>query len=230
MEDLGSFDRYGKPLPSCADIFEVDEVVRALYPRDADPGLLPLRVYGDGNCLFRSASLLFYSDGNRHLDLSLRTAAEVCMNSRHYTLKLPFNALVAVALLLCRQQRFCPLLCKETLKFFSLVFSKALEFCSSLQDAYFEAMQEEIKNTCSSGWYSSVLHILGLPTAVGTTINLIYPMHNEGIRPFVHTIINPMDVESGSDALINIMWSTTSKRNTISAWFEPNHFVFLYFL
>ena len=42
---------------------------------------------------------------------------------------------------------------------------------------------------------------------------------------FVHTIINPMDVESGSDASISIMWSTTSKKNTISALFEPNHFV-----
>ena len=98
----------------------------------------------------------------------------------------------------------------------SLVFSKALESCSLLQDVYFEAMQEEIKNTCSSGLYSSVLHILGLSTAVGTTINLIYPMYNEGIRLFVHTIINPMEVESGSDASINIIWSTTSKKNTIT--------------
>ena len=84
LEELGIFDRYGRLLPSRADIFEIDEVARALYPRDADPGLLPLRVYGDGNSRFRSASLLFYSDENRHLDLRLRTAAELCMNSRHY--------------------------------------------------------------------------------------------------------------------------------------------------
>ena len=50
-------------------------------------------------------------------------------------------------------------------------------------------------------------------------------MYNEGIRPFVHTIINPMDVQSDIDASINIMWSTTRKKNTISAWFEPNHLV-----
>lgn len=50
-------------------------------------------------------------------------------------------------------------------------------------------------------------------------------MYNEGIRPFVHTTINPMGVESGSDASINIMWSTTTKKNTTGAWFEPNHFV-----
>ena len=145
------------------------------------------------------------------------------MNSRHYAQAIVQRAssscatsLSAIALLFSTLQRNT-----------SLVFSKALESCSSLQDAYFEAIQEEIKNTCSSGWYSSVLHILGLSTAVGTTINLIYSMYNEGIRPFVHTIINPMDVESGTDASINIMWSTTSKKNTISAWFEPNHFVAL---
>ena len=180
LGELGIFDRYGRLLPSCADIFEIDEVARALYPRDADPGLLPLRVYGDGNSRFRSASLLFYSDENRHLDLRLRTAAELCMNSRHYA-----QATVQRSSSSCATSLSATALLSSTLqRNNSLVFSKALESCSSLQDACFEAMQEEIKNTCSSGWYASVLHILGLSTAVGTTINLIYSMHNEGIRPF----------------------------------------------
>ena len=222
LEELGSFDRYGRPLPSCADIFEVDEVARALYPRDADPGLLPLRVYGDGTVSFGLLRCSFtvmktdilISDPLTNSSRTMYEQSSLRSSYRQRASSSCATSLSATALLSSTLQRNT-----------SLVFSKALESCSLLQDAYFEAMQEEIKNTCSSGWYSSLLHILGLSTAVGTTINLIYPMYNEGIRPFVHTIINLMYVESGGDASINIMWSTTSKKNTISAWFEPNHFV-----
>lgn len=166
-----------------------------------------------------SASLIFYGDQSRHFDLRLRTAAELCKNSRHYA-----EAIVHRASSCANSMSPAALLSSTLQRSTSLVFSKALESCPSLQDAYFQAAQEEIKNTCSSGWYSSVLQVLGLSTAVGTTINLIYPMYNGGIRSFLHTKVNPMGVESGSGYSINIMWSTTQK-NATSAWFEPNHFV-----
>ena len=64
--------------------FRIDEVAESLYPCDADQNLVPVAVYGDGNCLFRSASLLLDGDQRRHLELRLRTAAELCINSCHY--------------------------------------------------------------------------------------------------------------------------------------------------
>ena len=86
----------------------------------------------------------------------------------------------------------------------STVFSRALESCALLEDAYFQAAQEEIKSTCSSRWYSSVFQILGLSTAVGTTINLIYSICNKGICSFLLTKVNPMGTKNDSGYSINM--------------------------
>ena len=86
-------------------------------------------------------------------------------------------------------------------------------------------MLAEVRSTCSSGCYRSVLHAYGLFIAVDATINLVYPMFNEGIRPSLNDAIVPIHRSRGeeSDVTISIMWSTT--RPISHNWFEPNHFV-----
>ena len=167
---------------------------------------MPLKFNGNGNCLSRSASLSFYNDQSRHIDLGLRTAAEQCKNSRHYAEATVHRACS------CTNSTPATVLLSSTLqRSTSNVFSRALESCVSLEDAYFQAAKEEIKSTCNSGWYSSVLKILGLYTAVGTTINLIYLMCNKGIRSFLHTKVNLMGTENDSRYSIKMMWSTTQR-------------------
>ena len=51
LEELGSFNKCGRPSPATLDRFEVDEIARDLYPHDADPDLLPVRVYGNRKSL-----------------------------------------------------------------------------------------------------------------------------------------------------------------------------------
>ena len=61
-EETKTIDRFGRPpeLRADADGFVVDEVSKGMYPSEAPRGLLPVQVYEDGNCLFRSASVLLY--------------------------------------------------------------------------------------------------------------------------------------------------------------------------
>ena len=49
-----------------------DEVAKRQYPGDPDPLFVLITVYGDGNCLYRSLSLLLYATEVHHLELRLR--------------------------------------------------------------------------------------------------------------------------------------------------------------
>ena len=45
---------------------------------------VPLSVYGDGNCLYRAASLALFGDKNSHLLLRLKSGIEVMLNRKYY--------------------------------------------------------------------------------------------------------------------------------------------------
>ena len=45
---------------------------------------VPLSVYGDGNCLYRAASLALFGDENSHLLLRLKSGIEVILNRKYY--------------------------------------------------------------------------------------------------------------------------------------------------
>ena len=66
LKMMGPFQRNSSQGAVLPTTFEVAE---SLYPCDADQNLVPVAVYGDGNCLFRSASLLLDGDQRRHLEL-----------------------------------------------------------------------------------------------------------------------------------------------------------------
>ena len=65
----------------------IDEVSRALLER-LNPGLLqavmPIKIIGDGNCLFRAASIAAYGDETKHTDLRHRVFLEMKENPKWY--------------------------------------------------------------------------------------------------------------------------------------------------
>ena len=58
---------------------EIDRYSQDLVPHDAPAGRGPVRVYGDGNCLFLAASMAVFGneDDYEHLTLRKRTASEL---------------------------------------------------------------------------------------------------------------------------------------------------------
>ena len=63
-----------------------DAYAGSIMPRDF-PGctsLSPVQIRGDGNCLFRSASVLATGKEDDHLELRLRTSIELSLNARFY--------------------------------------------------------------------------------------------------------------------------------------------------
>ena len=77
---------FGRPpmLNAKAKGFVVDEVSATMYLTDAPADLVPGQVYGDGNCLFRSASVFFFAKQDEHKDLRRRTAKDLLDNRQFY--------------------------------------------------------------------------------------------------------------------------------------------------
>ncbi len=58
LEKLGHIESLSTPAEGETCRYMTDTITANLYPEDADRSLGPVKVYGDGNCLYRSASLL----------------------------------------------------------------------------------------------------------------------------------------------------------------------------
>ena len=84
LEELGHIESLSTLAEGETCRYMTDTTAANLSPEDADRSLGPVRAYGDGNCLYRSASLLVCGNESRHLELHLRTAIELCKNVQHY--------------------------------------------------------------------------------------------------------------------------------------------------
>ena len=58
LEKLGHIESLSTPAEGKTCRYMTDTITANLYPKDADRSLGPVKEYGDGNCLYRSASLL----------------------------------------------------------------------------------------------------------------------------------------------------------------------------
>lgn len=62
----------------------IDKMASYLWPDDADQGVVPLQVHGDGNCLFRSVSVLCCGKESLHGELRARTLCELVLHPDFY--------------------------------------------------------------------------------------------------------------------------------------------------
>lgn len=67
----------------CAESYVTDTESLALYPEDSPP-LLPIKIYGDGNCLPRSGSVLAFGTEQNHTELRARMTCELALNAEVY--------------------------------------------------------------------------------------------------------------------------------------------------
>ena len=64
---------------------DIDEESRKIIPIGKLKGeYVALRTYGDGNCLFRAASILAFDDENKHPEMRVRTLVELACYNSHY--------------------------------------------------------------------------------------------------------------------------------------------------
>ena len=59
------------PYQYSEEALNIDYEARNIYPLDAPSNLIPVRVIGDGNCLFRSFSLLIFGNETNHIEMRI---------------------------------------------------------------------------------------------------------------------------------------------------------------
>ena len=176
-----------------------------LYPSDAPKDLVPVQVYGDGNCLFRSISVLLFGHERFHVEMRVRTTFELVTNFREYLKEHTFTSMSSNVVSL------------------QYVLETSFSHECYVNGNYSKSLQNEILKSAKSGEYASLIHIYALANSIKCQINSISPnIENPTIDRGVHNqLITP--VNSPFNMTINLMWTHTSNHATFN-W-TPNHFV-----
>ena len=61
-----------------------DTTSTELMPSDANPHLVPMKSFGDGNCFFRSLSLVVFGNEENHTELRVCSIVELALNEMRY--------------------------------------------------------------------------------------------------------------------------------------------------
>ena len=229
--DLPPLMRYGRPAVDeglWRSGGKEDEVAKRQYPGDADPLFVPITVYGDGNCLYRSLSLLLYATEEHHLELRLRCVLELTRNTASYAKQCVTAAQRVKA---CGGSKYSvDALLSGTLSegpALEAFFNTAVKVKRhDLQDRYTAALAEEVVQSSKPGKYASLPHIMALANVVGLQIQTIYPMLDTGFRAFMNTTVVPQDIAAGVSQVstVKIMWTSLTKEVSAKTW-KPDHFV-----
>ncbi len=175
---------------------------------DLQPGLNPICAYGDGNCLYRSISLIFFGNEDSHIEMRVRTIKELAVNSQYYTSgdfvdQLEYSA-------------------NDTFKY---IMNVSLNLSGEFT---IEDYKSEICSNAKLGTFASFLHLLATANWTGRPLLSIYPkVSNPGLnRRTMNQLIYPLGnlycPEESKDVLM-IMWTRTVQMST-QGW-SPNHFV-----
>ena len=213
---LCPFAKYGNPAGE--DMLGSQTVVvvaKTMYPDDADQNLTPIKVAGDGNCLYRAISILMCGNENQHLELRLRCVLELAQNPEYYAQECLSFAQEATD---SGKTNFC----LSTLLSATLSTGPALDAFhttakhSSLKQAYQLALVEEVSQSARPGTYASLQHIMALASVIGVKIKPIYPKLNQEFRSFLSNLVVPRLCSSqlsSSDLVLSIMWTSCQKHH-----------------
>ncbi|CAH3142869.1 unnamed protein product [Pocillopora meandrina] len=158
-----------------------------------------LRTSGDGNCFFRTASVLAFGDESKHLEMRVRIVVELACNIQ-YHLTVP-NVEERIRVI------------EEYL--LGTSSSKALD--TSLIKVAFKG---EVRETCKQFNSASHWHVEALPTVIRRPVKVVFPEGSGRIEEIFNDDIHPRDGRLILEPLV-IMWTSANP----SPRGGPDHFV-----
>lgn len=199
----------------------VDRVADNLIPEHyIQDNAKPITTRGDGNCLFNATSLALCGSEKLSAELRVRTTFEIVQILEFY--------------------KNHPMLLTNEFKaksgspwsiaslFHAIVFSN--DSCDvSMKNGFDDAVKYEARRTACSGTFSGLLQIMGLASAIGCQIHLIYPDTRHSMLSLLNGIYRPRPgtIVSGNyspDSVV-IMWTNISGWPDRTKEFRVNHFV-----
>ena len=172
-----------------------------LYPDDAPSDVQPVTCFGDGNCLFRAFSIIFFGKEDHHTEFRIRAICELAKNEKSYLNNDFLHSLTGATNVV---ESLLP----------SSVFVNAKDSSASYR--------REVLRTLKPFTFANMWHMFSLANVLGCTVQSVYPdVQNPGTnRSLVNIFIRSA---VAADPNVKIMWSHCS--NTSKKGWGPNHFV-----
>ena len=189
-----------------------DTLGTSLIPEE-QRGLRVVKVSGDGNCLYNSASIFIKGDETLNGTLRVLTACELYLNAEFYANHAKIY-----------QASGDSSHSEKTL--FTLMLTAAGENEWQVSSSKVEAVKAEAAGTSEDKVWSGLVHLMGLATVIKRPIFSVYPNANLALRPLMHGLIHPRLCSPADVSPVHIMWSRDGNLdNRPGAIFQPHHFV-----
>ncbi|XP_076440671.1 uncharacterized protein LOC143280062 isoform X1 [Babylonia areolata] len=187
-----------------------DQESEELLPDDA-PGLMPIQIYGDGNCLPRCASLLATGVQEHHFQMRLRIAVELAAHEDFYLTEENLRSTASPA---------------DYLKTYAL-FSDQYTSTELTSEAVCSTFRKEVLHILTPGTYMGIWQLHAVASVLQRPIFSIYPSYGgHNVRQYLHRIISPrVSSYSKESDLPGIMWTRTDGKSLPESAWTPNHFV-----
>lgn len=195
----------------------VDKVSLTLMPNDiplSDEALHPAVIYGDGNCLPRSASVLAYGHENKHKEMRERIVCELVKNADKYL----DNKYMKIGM---NPDGNC-----DVIKTFASY--SGLYVGTRLNKATIRKLYElEVLSVCKNGEFMGLWQLASLANVLSCPVVSVYPKYgSHTVRRDMHRIFYPFENVSKANA-VHILWTNTDGAEKEEKEFTVNHFVVL---
>lgn len=149
-----------------------------IWPHDA-PSVFQVQCAGDGNCLYRSVSLLCTGSQDYHLEFRCRTVCELVLHSDFYL----------------TEDKCSILLTENTQKPIRNVLPATSRsyFNHSTCGKHISRMcfEDDVKESCRPGTYANMWEVYGVCSVFGIPLRAIYPQFNTRHRTAFHRLVQP---------------------------------------
>ena len=173
-----------------------------------------IKTSGDGNCLYRSASLILVGNEDLHLLLRLLTAIELFLHASYYVRHPKFLS----------GMRSPSADVPEDIMFTLCLSDTGMKMWESTKCRE-DAIKREAATGCRVSKWSVMVHLMALTNVIGRTIFSAFPKDCSKTRPFFHDEIIPRECSFHADPAV-MLWSREGSPNTHPAgWYQPNHFI-----
>ena len=189
---------------------DVDEYSSNITPFDI-PGnhtFIARAIIGDGNCLFRTGSILCHGHENDYKELRVRVIAELCIHEEQY-LDPDFLSLGHEA-----RNDYAEKYCQYTQQYMA---EKVKGNPTVVRKLY----EDQVYLSRLNGVWASLWEIHGMASILQTNLYSVYPMYGYNVRRDTHRLILSRKAVTHTAF---IMWTNTHKITDPQKW-SPNHFV-----
>ena len=195
---------------------QVDEDALTWFPKDSQP-LTPLKIYGDGNCLARCASMMAFGYQDNHVEMRTRIVMELALNLDTYLddefLKSGHE-------------------CEDYLPTIYAMYSGNHFRGKHVSKTKLRGILcKEIEEISKPAWYMGVWEIHAVASVIQRKIQSIYPLYGGAtVREHLHRMVVPrlstdVPVENIPTAPTAIMWTSLGGTQKTPKEWKMNHFV-----